>query len=294
MEWLRPFGYTGLKVTALGLGGGQIGNDQIDETTAEQFLNAVLDAGVTLIDTARGYNTSEERIGKYISHRRSEYVLSTKVGYGVDGYENWTPAIIAAGIDRALKLLKTDIIDICHLHSCPVDVLKSSGVVEALNKEKEKGKIKVAAYSGENDDLSWAAQSGAFGSLQTSINVTDQLSLNKYVPEAVEKGMGVIAKRPMANAPWRFTERPVGDYSEQYWGRWKQMGINPGGLEWQEVFLRFAAYAPGVNSAIAGTANKEHFLRNIEIVKQGPLPAELNDFIRQAYVQHGESWTGQT
>ena len=86
----RIFGNTGLKVSVLGFGAGHIGSENLPEQEAESLLHQVLDSGITLIDTARAYGLSEERIGKYLSRRRSEFVLSTKVGYGIDGFENWT------------------------------------------------------------------------------------------------------------------------------------------------------------------------------------------------------------
>jgi aryl-alcohol dehydrogenase-like predicted oxidoreductase len=293
MNWTLPFGKTDLNVSRIGLGTGQVGWGEFDDALASKILNTALDQGVTLIDTARGYGVAEERIGKHISHRRNEYVLSTKVGYNIEGLEDWTPEIIDAGIDRALKLMKTEVLDVVHLHSCPLEVLKTSGVPEALVKAKEQGKIKVAAYSGENDELGWAVNSGLFSSIQTSVNLCDQVSLRRYLPEATEKGQGVIAKRPVANAPWRFAERPTGDYAEEYWVRWKAMNIDPGDLPWQEIAVRFAAYAPGVCSAIAGTRDLDHFLENVEMARKGPLPQVLIDAIMQAYAREDKGWTGQ-
>lgn len=293
MDWIVPFGATGLSTSRIGLGCGQVGWGEFDDAQASKLLNAALDAGVTLVDTARGYGVAEERIGAHISHRRSEYVLSTKIGYSVEGYEDWTPEIVAAGIDRALNVMKTDVLDIVHLHSCPLDTLKHSGVPEALVKAKETGKVRVAAYSGENEELGWAIASGLFGSVQTSVNICDQLSLRKHLPSAVQKGMGIIAKRPVANAPWRFSERPVGDYAEEYWTRWKAMDFDSSGIPWQELALRFTAYAPGVCSAIVGTRNLDHFLENLEIARKGPLPEELTAAILAAYEREDEGWTGQ-
>ncbi len=293
MDWLQPFGNTGLAVSRLGLGGGHVGSPSMDDKDAGRLLNAILDSGVKLIDTARGYDLSEERIGRHISHRRSEYVLSTKVGYSVDGFEDWTPAIIDAGIERALKLMKTEVIDICHLHSCPLDVLKNSGVVEALVKAKEAGKIKVAAYSGENEELGWAVRSGQFQSVQTSVNICDQLSLNQWLPVAAEKGLGVIGKRPVANMAWTYPERPVGQYADEYWVRWRAMGIDPQGVDWHELALRFSAYAPGVCSVIVGTKDMAHFEANVGIVQKGPLPTELFLAVKEAFTKHGATWTGQ-
>ncbi|HSL90193.1 MAG TPA: aldo/keto reductase, partial [Ignavibacteriaceae bacterium] len=215
----RDFGNSGFKVSALGFGAGQIGDYNVPEKQVEHLLNAALDLGITLIDTARGYFASEERIGKYISHRRNEFVLATKVGYGIEGFNDWTYDIILAGVDEALKILKTDHIDIVHLHSCDIEILKRGEVIEALHKTIENGKIRTAAYTGENEELKFTVDSNLFGSIMTSVNICNQIDIDGSIKSAKEKCMGTIAKRPLANAPWRFAERPYGNYAETYWLR---------------------------------------------------------------------------
>src|SRR5579872_6093374 len=95
----RDFGRTGLRVSALGFGAGQIGGDDLSDAEAERLLLGALDLGVTLIDTARSYGRSEERIGRLLAHRRRDFALSTKGGYGVDGVADWTYDAVARGID---------------------------------------------------------------------------------------------------------------------------------------------------------------------------------------------------
>lgn len=147
-----------------------------------------MDLGINLIDTARGYYASEERIGKYISYRRKEFILSTKVGYSIEGYADWSYDIILAGVDNALRLMKTDYIDIVHLHSCDLNSLQRGEVIEALNKTIEQGKVRVAAYSGENEELKFAVDSNKFGSVQTSINICDQIDLDASIKQAKKRG----------------------------------------------------------------------------------------------------------
>jgi len=74
----RKFGNTEIKVSALGFGAGEIGDYAVSESDSEKILNTVLDLGINLIDTARGYYASEERIGKYISYRRKEYFAARR------------------------------------------------------------------------------------------------------------------------------------------------------------------------------------------------------------------------
>ena len=285
----RNFGNTNLKVSALGFGAGQIGDYTVSEKDSEKILNTVLDLGINLIDTARGYFASEERIGRYISHRRDEFILSTKVGYSIEGYADWSYDIILAGVENALRLMKTDHIDIVHLHSCDLKTLQRGEVIEALQKTIEQGKVKIVAYSGENEELKIAVDSNSFGSIQTSVNICDQIDLDGSIKQAKEKGMGVIAKRPIANAPWRFSKRPVGHYCEEYWHRWKSMNL-PEQENWLDTFLRFTVFANGVDTAIVGTTNVEHLKSNIKKVEKGPLPSDLYESIKSKF---NPAWRGE-
>ncbi|WNG44902.1 aldo/keto reductase [Archangium minus] len=288
----RPLGNTGLQVSVLGFGAGPVGSPELSEAGAEALLHGVLDAGINLLDTAPSYGQSEERIGRYLQGRRHELVLSTKCGYGVPGVEDWTGPCITQGIDLALGRLRTDVIDIVHFHSCPVDVLERPGVVDALRRAVEQGKVRVAAYSGDNAPLGWALHSGAFGSVQTSVNVFDQKVIDWGLPVAREKGIGVIAKRPLGNAPWRFAERPNAHDIATYWDRMRALALDTEGLDWSELALRFAAFVPGVASCIVGTTRLENLQRNLRALEKGPLPDALVGRIRDAFHRHDQGWDG--
>lgn len=293
----RDFGTTGLRVSALGLGAGQVGDAALTEEHVGTLLNRAIDRGVTLVDTARGYGLSEERIGRHLSYRRHDFILSSKGGYGADGADDWTPQAIRLGIEQALTRLRCDWIDIFHLHSCPADTLRREDLLGALDDARAAGLIRVAAYSGENEALAWAAQSGRFGSVETSVNLADQWSRHQVLPAAQDAGLGVIAKRPIANAAWRFPQRPAGDYAETYWERLGQLDLNGvregAGLDWTQFALRFSAYAPGVHSAIVGTASIENLERNVRIVQEGPLPLDVLTHIEAAWRAHGADWGGE-
>lgn len=285
-----PFGQTGLAVTRLGFGAMHLNDERVSEDDAGRLLHLVLDSGVNLIDTARGYGLSEERIGRHIAHRRSEFVLSTKVGYGIPGYADWTYDCIVSGVEAALTRMRTDVLDIVHLHSCPLHVLEQGDVIRALEDCQRAGKLRVCAYSGDNAELRWAMDSGRFDSVQASVSFCDQANLVQHLPTAKEHGVGVIAKRPLAGAVWRFVQRP-GDFAEgQYWDRFQAMGLDPQGLDWGELALRFAAFAPGVCSAIVGTHKPGNFLQNVRAVEQGPLPSDVQGYLRQVYAASARQW----
>ncbi|MFN3694777.1 MAG: aldo/keto reductase, partial [Ignavibacterium sp.] len=181
-------------------------------------------------------------------------------------------------------------IDIAHLHSCDINVLIKGEVIKALQKAKQVGKIRFAAYSGENEALEYAINSDKFDSIMTSVNICDQYSLNNLIPAAKQKNLGVIAKRPVANALWRFSERPFGNYAEEYWLRWKEMNL-PIQENWLDTFLRFSVFAEGVDSVIIGTTHISHLKTNIEIIGKGPLQPDL---INQIKTSFNKSWIGLT
>lgn len=289
----RPFGATGLPVSAVGLGAGRIGGPEASDADVDRLVGGALDAGVTLIDTARSYGLSEERLGRALAGRRARVVLSTKVGYGVPGVPDWTPRCITEGVEAALARLRTDRLDIVHLHSCELAVLEHSGVAQALRTAVEAGKVRVAGYSGEGEALLWAVRSGLFASVQCSVSIVDQAVLEGAVPEAQARGIGVLAKRALGNAPWRFDARPGEPDVAEAWDRFRVLRPDPGGLPWPVLFTRFAAHAPGVSAVLIGTASLPHLKEAIAAVEQGPLDSRVVASLRSAYAAAGRSWSGR-
>lgn len=291
MQTPRRYGDSDIFIHPLGLGAAQMGDPALDDAEVGRMLNTAVDAGVNFFDTAPSYGISEARIGRHLAHRRADVVLSTKLGYGVAGIPDWTGPCITLGIDQALRLLKTDVIDIAHFHSCPRSVLELGDVIDALDAAKRAGKVRAMAYSGENDDLDYAIACGRFDGFMASLNICDQRILSTQLPAM--QGKGFIAKRAVANHPWRFAQRPVGDYCEEYWLRWQAMGLNNRGLEWGEISLRFALATAGVTGAVVGTAKAAHLQHSLEWAAKGPLDAAWNAELRDAFVRHDQGWTGQ-
>jgi aryl-alcohol dehydrogenase-like predicted oxidoreductase len=288
----RGYGSTGMEVSALGLGAGQLGDARLSEAEAEALLLGALDAGVTLVDTAPSYGLSEQRIGRFLGARRARTVLSTKLGYGVPGVPDWTGPCIAGGVEQALRVLRTDRIDIAHLHSCPREVLERGEVVEALVAAKRAGKLRAIAYSGENEDLRFALACGQFDGLMASLNPFEQRVADEVLPRL--GGLGFIAKRPVANHPWRFAERPAGDYCEPYWQRMQAMALAPPeGMGWGEFALRFTLSFDSVGSAIVGTSRLAHLRENLAWAARGPLEAGLVEAWRARFRACDDGWRGQ-
>ena len=289
----RPLGDSGLSVSALGFGAGHLDTADLSDADAQALLDHAFALGVTFFDTARGYGASEERLGRWLPQHRDEVVVSTKVGYDVPGHEDWTAGAVTGGVERALRLLRTDVIDVVFLHSCDLDVLERGEVVEALLACREKGTVRVPGYSGENAELAWAAEAGVFGALQTSVNLADQRSTREVLPGAARRGIGAVAKRPLANVAWRHIERPVGTYGETYWVRLREMGLAPMVDDWVGTAARFAAFSSGVDTAIVGTSRSEHLAAAAEAVDRGPLPAVERTRWDVAFAGHADEWTGE-
>jgi aryl-alcohol dehydrogenase-like predicted oxidoreductase len=281
-------------VPVLGFGAMQVGDPSLREQDAARVLNAALDAGLTLIDTARSYGLAEERIGRHLAARRDEFLLSTKVGYGVDGIADWTYDCVIAGVDAARERLRTDVIDIVHLHSCGVDTLIEGEVTRALLRAAELGKLRVAAYSGDGEALRCAAADGSFRGLQVSVNLCDQQGLS-VLEDFRSRGIGTIAKRPLAGRPWAPGSPPRDPVHREYWRRFAELraAIATQQADWDALALRFAAYAPGVDCCIVGGTDIRHILRNAQTAAAGPLPAPEYSALRDAFLRVGSQWPGQ-
>lgn len=296
MEY-RAFGNTDMQVSALGFGGSEI-RDATSETV-ERLLGSALDAGLNLIDTAACYGHSEELIGQAVSHRRKDFYLFSKCGHASGlATPDWDVQTIRDSIDRSLQRLRTDYIDLMQLHSCSLETLQQGSVIEALQQAKQAGKVRYIGYSGDNEAALYAVKSGLFDSLQTSINVADQSVMEEILPAAEARHMGVIAKRPIANVAWQYTETPEENYYVTYWERLSALQFDftrqPVG-DAVATALRFTLSAPGVTTAIVGTTNPGRWQQNADFVNQGALSEEEWRAIRNRWQTVAKAnWHGQT
>jgi aryl-alcohol dehydrogenase-like predicted oxidoreductase len=112
------------------------------------------------------------------------------------------------------------------------------------------------------------------------------------VAQAQARGVGVIAKRPLGNAPWRFPERPAAHDIGEYWERMRRMALDPHGLDWTELALRFTAHVPGVTTCIVGTSRLDNLRGNLRALEKGPLPPDVVHAIRDAFRRNDHGWDG--
>ena len=297
---LRELGKTGLKITPLGLGLAEISRqDRMggDVSAASRVLHEALDNGINFLDTAACYGDTEGLIGEAVSRRRDEYVLATKAGHAVGDApgESWTPETIEHSIDRSLRLLQTDYVDIVQLHSCDVDVLERGDVIEAAVRAREAGKTRFVSFSGDNEAAKWAIRSGIFATLQTSYNVAEQHARTKGLFDmAEEAGMGVILKRPVANGAWWKDESPY-PYADEYFRRSQLMkAAGPFEHELDDKVLLVTGFAlaePAVTTIITGTHNVDHLKSNIDLVSNHlPIPDDTVRELHERFEQVEDDW----
>lgn len=229
------FGKTGLQVTPLGFGGAPIGFLKTDRERVGRLLNQLLDAGVNLIDTAAMYEGSEELIGESVGKRRNEFVLVSKCGNKLNDIDapEFSPTLIKKTVDRALGRLKTDHLDVMLLHTCDLATLKKGEALAALLAAQKAGKVRWVGYSGDNEEAAWAAARPEVAVIETSVSICDQANISLVMPVTRENNVGVLAKRPVANAAWKEISAQPGlykGYAKTYTERLSKMAIKPAEL----------------------------------------------------------------
>ena len=281
----RELGRTGLRVTMLGYGAMELRGAprarDITETQAETILNAVLDSGINYIDTSVDYGMSEERIGRYISHRRDSYYLASKCGClvgapsaprGQRSPHLFTRANIVAGVEQSLARMKTDHLDVVQFHISPSrQTLEESGAVEALLELKAAGKVRFIGMSGTLPHLKDHIAMGVFDVFQIPYSAVER-EHEAAISEAAGAGAGIVIRGGAAKgAP------AEGKQTGLQWERWQRAQIDDllDGETPVEFILRFTFSHPDMDTTIVGTVNPAHLQSNLDALRKGPLPPAL-------------------
>ncbi len=294
----RQLGRTDIAASVLGFGGSEIGYQSVSARTVARLLGGALDAGLTVIDTAECYEDSESLIGKALGARRREVALFTKCGHaGGWSSANWRRPALLASIERSLRRLATDHLDLIQLHSCSLGELRKGEAVEALERARERGFTRYIGYSGDGEAARYAVECGRFDTLQTSISIADQDAIERTLPLAAARTMGVIAKRPLANVAWSYARKPSEPYYQTYWSRLRKLDYpflqSTPDLA-VSTALRFTLRVPGVHTAIVGTTRPERWQENAALLRAGALSAAEFDRIRARWSEIAvASWGGQ-
>ena len=293
----RQLGRTDISASVLGFGGSEIGYERVSGRTVARLLGDALDAGLNVVDTAECYAESEALIGKAIGARRREFYLFTKCGHPHGwGRGDWRPASLLASIERSLRRLATEYVDLIQLHSCSLAELRKGDVIAALERARERGLTRYLGYSGDGEAARYAVECGRFDTLQTSLSIADQEAVDLTLPLARASRMGVIAKRPLANVAWRYARRPE-SYYQDYWSRLRALDYDflRSAQTAVATALRFTLSVPGVHTAIVGTTKPERWQANAALLRAGALSPTGLQRIRARWRDVADaSWVGQT
>jgi aryl-alcohol dehydrogenase-like predicted oxidoreductase len=298
----RTLGRTGLSVTTLGYGamdlGGPPAANEISDDEAGRVLNAVLDTGINFIDTAVCYGSSEMRIGRSISHRRSEYVLATKCGC-LPGKPMGTPHVhtaenIRAGVEHSLRTMRTDYIDIAQFHhSLTRSSWESEGALDELVKMKQEGKLRFIGVSGTLPNLVEQIDSDVFDVFQIPYSAV-QREHEAIIERASVAGGGIIVRGGVARgAPTNWDKRYYMLTSEEMRGRWDKAGLDEilDGMSRIEFMVRFTISLADLDTTIIGTKDVDHLQENLAAAQKGPLPQTLASEAKRRLARAGSQPT---
>lgn len=283
----RKFGRTDMMVTPLAFGAMEL--RRLEQKEADALLNRVLDEGVNYIDTSRDYPTSEEKLGKAISHRRDEFFIATKCGCNMHLETTWghhvhiwdTPTL-ERNLENSLRELKTDHLDIWQMHMAlpeDLDGDKAHEAIQTMQKFKTQGKVRAIGVSLRHgfdhepgypsaygyrcikEFMTW----GVFDMFQIVYGGMVRTSENA-ITRAAEAGHAIKVRGV------------VKDYYDDFDQRFRNAGMEEllgEGEDRRSFLIRFALSHPGVTNALVGTASQDHLMSNIRAAEKGALPADV-------------------
>ena len=284
-------GRTGFKITQLGYGAlelgraraGEEGNYLSSDENAGQVLNAVLDSGINFIDTSWCYGRSEELMGRYIAHRRNEYVLATKAGHGrcnatrANGY---TKKDMMTHMEESLKRLGTDHVDIVQLHNPNPDDVEQNGCIETLQEMKAKSMTRFIGVSSVLPHLEKHLATGAYDVFQLPYSALEP-EHHDIITKIARAGGGTIIRGGVAKGEPGVGMAPEGrrfSAGGQRWGMFEQAKLNElleEGETRTAFMLRCTMSHPEVHTIIVGTRNLDHLKENVNVAEKGPLPPRV-------------------
>src|SRR5579859_4098777 len=280
----RTLGRTGLRVTQLGYGAmelrGAPRGRAVTEEQAETVLKAVIDAGINYIDTSIDYGLSEERIGRYIGHRRDEFFLASKCGCAVDpapapvegrSPHVFTRANVVAGVEQSLKRLRTDYLDVVQFHASPSRaMLEDEGALDGLLDLQRQGKVRFIGMSGTLPNLPEQIAMGVFDVFQIPYSAV-QSEHEALISQAAAAGAGTVIRGGAARGAW--DDSLLDDLLD--------------GAPRTEFILRYTLSHPDMHTTIVGTSDPAHLESNLQAARKGPLPADVYAEARRRLAQAG-------
>jgi len=257
MSWMRELGNTALQTSALGLGTVKLGRNQgvkypqgfelPDDREAAALLQQARDLGINLIDTAPAYGSSEERLGTLLRGQRKAWIICSKVGeefqHGVSHYD-FSPEHTRRSVERSLRRLGTDVIDIVLVHSDgnDMEIIQRWGTLEALAELKKAGLIRAFGMSSKT-----VAGGQAAARVCDVVMLTYNLAQREeaaVLDTCLELGTGALVKKALASGHLAQMKDPV------------------------QASMDLVFSHPGTGAAIVGTITPAHLAANVAAVRR--------------------------
>ena len=316
----RVLGRTARPVSVVGLGCWQLGADwgEVSEGDALAVLHAAVDAGVTLLDTADVYGDgrSERLIGRLLRERgRDGLTVATKAGRRADPHvpAAYTLDALRGWVDRSRGNLGVDVLDLVQLHCPPTPVHTDDRVFDALDTLVQEQRLAAYGVSVETVDeaLTAIARPGV-ATVQIVLNVLRRKPLERVLPAALEAGVGIIARVPLASGLLSGTydesttfaaddhrsynrSGEAFDVGETFSGVPYEVGVaaarevaalTPQDATAAQLALRWIVDQPGVSTVIPGARSAEQVRANAAAADLPPLTDDQQERLRAVYDEH--------
>lgn len=312
----RELGRTGWKVSTISFGawaiGGTWGDVKDDESLAA--LNRALDLGVNFFDTADGYGDghSEQLLGKLRKERNEPFYIATKIGRRLNPHvaSGYNKENLTAFVERSLKNLQMDALDLVQLHCPPTQVYYMPEVFDVLDGLVKAGKLRYYGVSVEKvEEALKAIEYPNVQTVQIIFNIFRQRPLDLFFGEAIRHKVGIIARVPLSSGMLtgkmtressfqeddhrRFNRHGESfDRGETFSGFDYEIGLQaveelrrlvPAGMTMTQMALRWILMSPAVTCAIPGAKRPSQAEENIQAADQPPLSEETMAKVREVY-----------
>ena len=316
----RNLSAAGPEVIECGLGCWQIGGgwgNPWDDAVAQEILETAYAAGIRFFDTADGYGggESERSLGQF-RKTHPDIVIATKLGRSGMYPDGYTRDAMLAATRASLKRLDVDCLDMTQLHCVPTEVLRDGKVFDWLREQQEMGLIKRFGASVETveEGLICLEQEG-LTSLQVIFNIFRQKLIGELFPQAREKGVGIIARVPLASGllTGKFSQATIFkardhrnfnrdgqrfNVGETFAGVPFEVGVAlvdeiktmvPDGMSMVQMALRWILDFDAISAIIPGASSPQQAKGNASISNLPPLPEDVHQRLSEFYKQriHG-------
>ena len=316
MEY-RTLGRTGYHISEIGFGAWGIGGDAwgtTDDRDSLAALNRAIDLGVNFIDTADVYGDghSEQLISQVRKARSEKLIIATKAGRRLNPHvaSGYNLSNLAAFVERSLRNLETEALDLLQLHCPPSEVYDMPEVFGALDDLVRQGKVRYYGVSVERvDEALKAIEYPNVQSVQIIFNMFRFKPSEQFFAAARERQVGILARVPLASGlltgkmrrDSRFSENDHRNYNrhgesfdqgETFSGVDFETGLQaveelrplvPQGASMAQFALRWILMFPAVTTAIPGAKNPRQAEDNVQAASLSPLSDETMRRVREVY-----------